>query len=96
MICASAFSNFRILLSVCYAYLRVYAPIEFEPVKNVGIRNIHRYFRLRDVRKGGERLEDEDKTQRRVHGKDYIRCGGEEVAGSTSPLTKGKGGRERV
>ena len=41
----------------------------------------------------GRRLEEEDKRQRRVE--KTIRGGGEEAAGSTSPLTKGKRGRER-
>ena len=35
-----------------------------------------------------DRLDEEDKRQRRVE--KTIRSGGEEVAGSTSPLTKGK------
>ena len=38
-------------------------------------------------------MEEEDKRQRRV--KKTIRGGGEEVAGSTSPMTKGKIGRDR-
>ena len=42
---------------------------------------------------GGGRLEEEDKRQRRVE--KTIRRGGEVVAGSTSPLTKGKRGRDR-
>ena len=39
------------------------------------------------------RPEEEDGRQRRVE--KNIRCGGEKVAGSTSPLIKGKRGRER-
>ena len=79
MIFASALirSNFRILLPVCYAYLRVisgftaspfncshcfYSPIEFEPVKNAGIRNIHQYYHLRDVRKTREKEDWKKKT----------------------------------
>ena len=43
--------------------------------------------RCEEDRRGG-RLEEEDKRQRRVE--KTIRLGGEKVAGSTSPLTKGK------
>ena len=43
--------------------------------------------RCEEDRRGG-RLEEDDKRQRRVE--KTIRLGGEKVAGSTSPLTKGK------
>ena len=43
-------------------------------------------MRCEEGRRGG-RLEEEDKRQRRVE--KTIRRGGEKVAGSTSPLTKG-------
>ena len=49
--------------------------------------------RCEEGRRGG-RLEEEDKRQRRVE--NTIRWGGEEIAGSTSPLTTGKRGRESV
>ena len=38
-------------------------------------------------------MQEEDTRQRRVE--NSIRCGGEKVAGSTSPPTMGKRGRER-
>ena len=46
-----------------------------------------------EVRRGGS-LEEEDRRQRRVE--KTSRRGGEKVAGITSPLTKGKRGRERI
>ena len=49
--------------------------------------------RCEEGRRGG-RLEEEDKRQRRVE--KTSRCGGEKVAGSTSPLTKEKRNREIV
>ena len=48
--------------------------------------------RCEEDRRGG-RLEEEDRRQRRVE--KNSRLGGEKVAGSTSPLIKGKRGRER-
>ena len=51
------------------------------------------YERCLKGRRGG-RLEEEDMRQKRVE--QIIRCVGEEVAGNTSPLTKGKRGRERA
>ena len=41
----------------------------------------------------GAKLEVEDRRKRRVE--KNSRCGGEKVAGNTSPLIKGKRGRER-
>ena len=49
--------------------------------------------RCEEGRRGG-RLEEEDRRQRRVE--KTSRRGGAKVAGITSPLTKGKGGRERA
>ena len=49
--------------------------------------------RCLEDRRGG-RLEEEDTRQSRVE--KTSRRGGEKVAGSTSPLTKGIRGRERV
>ena len=49
--------------------------------------------RCEEDRRGG-RLEEEDRRQRTVE--KNSRRGGEKVAGSTSPLIKGKRGRERI